>query len=95
MLSLNTALTCPLLTNGPGKLDNPLANTLAIPNVAPSSIEVMTTKDAKLSITDLQALLNDLSGRMNEMDQRLKIFSGQTILLSQQLEELKKKIEIK
>ena len=40
---------------------------------APSSIEVMTTKDAKLSITDLQALLNDLSGRMNEMDQRLKI----------------------
>ena len=62
---------------------------------APSSIEVLTTKDAKLSITDLQALLNDLSGRMNEMDQRLKIFSGQTILLSQQLEELKKKIEMK
>ena len=59
---------------------------------APSSIEVMTTKDTKLSITDLQALLNDLSGRMNEMDQRLKIFSGQTILLSQQLEELKKRI---
>jgi hypothetical protein len=44
-------------------------------------------------MTDMQALLNDLSGRMNEMDQRLKIFSGQTILLSQQLEELKKRVE--
>lgn len=58
---------------------------------APSSIEIVSTKDVKLSITDLQALMNDLSGRMTEMDQRIKIFSGQTILLSQELEELKKK----
>ena len=58
---------------------------------APSSIEVLSTRETKLSVTDLQALLNDLAGRMTEMDQRIKIFSGQTILLSQQLEELKKK----
>ena len=58
---------------------------------APSSIEVLTIKDAKLSATDVQVLLNDLSGRMNEMDQRIKIFSGQVMLLSQQMEELKKK----
>ena len=59
---------------------------------APSSIEVLTTKDVKLSTTDLQALMNDLSARLTEMDQRIKIFSGQTLLLSQQLEELKKKV---
>ena len=59
---------------------------------APSSREVLTTKDVKLSTTDLQALMNDLSARLTEMDQRIKIFSGQTLLLSQQLEELKKKV---
>ena len=59
---------------------------------APSSIEVLITKDVKLSTTDLQALMNDLSARLTEMDQRIKIFSGQTLLLSQQLEELKKTV---
>jgi hypothetical protein len=60
---------------------------------APSSIELLTTRDTKLSMTDLQALMNDLSGRMNEMDQRIKIFSGQTVLLSQQLDQLKKEMK--
>ncbi len=32
-----------------------------------------------------------IAGRMTEMDRRIKIFSGQTILLSQRLEELMKK----
>lgn len=58
---------------------------------APSSIELLSQKEVKLSAADLQGLLNDLSGRMTDMDQKIKIFSGQTILLSQQLEELKKK----
>jgi hypothetical protein len=60
---------------------------------APSSIELLTTRDTKISMTDLQALMNDLSGRMSEMDQRIKIFSGQTVLLSQQLDQLKKEMK--
>ncbi len=60
---------------------------------APTSIELIKTKEIKVSPPDLQALLNDLAGRLNDMDQKIKIFSGQTILLSRENEELKKKLD--
>ncbi len=57
---------------------------------APSSIELLTTKQVGVKAVDLQGLFNDLSGRMNEMDQKIKIYSGQAMLLANELEALKK-----
>ncbi|MCL4398901.1 hypothetical protein M1293_00095 [Candidatus Parvarchaeota archaeon] len=62
---------------------------------APSSIEVLNKKNVSLSMSAFQALLNDISGRLNEMDEKIKVFSGQAIILSRQNEELKKKLEDK
>jgi hypothetical protein len=59
---------------------------------APSSVEVHNAKDIKLSITDLQAILNDISGRLNQMDQNIKIFSAQNVILTNENAQLKKKL---
>ena len=59
---------------------------------APSSTEVLATKDVKISAADFQAVLNDISGRLNQMDHDIKLFSSQNLILTRQNEELKKKL---
>ncbi len=56
---------------------------------APSSLELMNTSNVKISATDLQAALNDISGRLAEMDQAIKVFSAQKVLLEQEVKNLK------
>ncbi len=60
---------------------------------APSSIEVLNIKDLKLSASALQGILNDMSGRLNQMDQNIKMFSAQNVILGNENSELKKKLE--
>jgi nucleoside diphosphate kinase len=57
---------------------------------APSSIEVLSSGELKISLADLQGILNDLSGRLNEMDLAIKTISAQNIILSNENEGLKK-----
>ena len=56
---------------------------------APSSIELVNTSSVSISATDLQAALNDISGRLAEMDQAIKVFSAQKTLLEQEVKNLK------
>jgi hypothetical protein len=57
---------------------------------APSTVEVMNGGDVRVSIADLQGILNDISGRLNQMDSNIKMFSAKTVILSKENEELKK-----
>ncbi len=57
---------------------------------APSSVEVLTAGDTRISMADLQGMLNDISGRLNEMDMAIKTFSAQNIILHNENESLKK-----
>ena len=59
---------------------------------APSSTELLSTKNLSVSPADLQGIFNDIAGRLNEMDQRIKMFSGQNVLWTHENEELKKKL---
>ncbi len=56
---------------------------------APSTIEVIKPFNLNVNITSLQAILNDISGRINEMDQKIKLFSLKSSLLEQENKELK------
>ena len=60
---------------------------------APSSIEVLNTRELRLSMSDLQGILNDISGRLNQMDQSIKTFSAQNAILGNENSQLKKKFE--
>ena len=60
---------------------------------APSSIEVLNTRELRLSISDLQGILNDISGRLNQMDQSIKTFSAQNVILGNENSQLKKRSE--
>lgn len=57
---------------------------------APSTIEVLNSGDVRVSMSDLQGILNDISGRLNQMDTNIKLFSAQNIILNKENEELKK-----
>lgn len=56
---------------------------------APSTIEVLNAGDARVSMADLQGILNDVSGRLNEMDLAIKAFSAQNVILTNENKALK------
>ncbi len=60
---------------------------------APSSIEVIEPSKIILDMATLQTSLNDLSGRLNELDQKIKIYSANSLLLSQENEQLKRQLK--
>ena len=60
---------------------------------APSTIEVIKPEKVELPISSLQTLLNDISGRLNEMDQTIKVYSASNVLLQNENNELKKKLD--
>lgn len=60
---------------------------------APSSIEILEPNKLTLDMATLQTALNDLSGRLNELDQKIKIYSANNVLLSQENEKLKQQLQ--
>ncbi len=62
---------------------------------APSSIEILEPEKVTMEMVDLQTMLNDLSGRLNELDQKIKIYSASNVLLAKENQELKSKMSDK